>query len=93
MNKVLESAEVRQEVIGYRVVSQQPDSANDSIIVYTEQGEPQTYILSKPPQVAEAAPAGQEYVDPYLFETGYFASREEYEELSRTAKIIPRAKA
>ena len=40
-----------------------------------------------------AAPLGQEYVDPYLFETGHFESREEYEELSRTAKIKPRAKA
>jgi hypothetical protein len=26
-----------------------------------------------------------EYVDPYLFDTGYYASRAEYEELSRTA--------
>lgn len=26
-----------------------------------------------------------EYVDPYLFETGYYASRAEYEELSHTA--------
>ncbi|RZK28467.1 MAG: hypothetical protein EOO61_22020 [Hymenobacter sp.] len=25
------------------------------------------------------------YVDPYLFETGYYASRAEYEELSRTS--------
>ena len=41
-------------------------------------------------QLADAAPPGQEYVDPYLFETGYFESREEYEELMRTAKIKPR---
>lgn len=44
-------------------------------------------------QSAAPAPNGQEYVDPYLFETGHFESREEYEELSRTAKIKPRAKA
>lgn len=40
-----------------------------------------------------AAPAGQEYVDPFLFETGYFESREEYEEVSRKAKIRSRARA
>lgn len=39
------------------------------------------------------APAGQEYIDPFLFETGHFESREEYEELSRTTKIKPRARA
>ena len=39
------------------------------------------------------APAGQEYVDPFLFETGYFESREEYEEVSRKAKIKSRARA
>lgn len=39
------------------------------------------------------APAGQEYVDPYLFETGYFESREEYEEVSRRAKIKSRARS
>jgi len=39
------------------------------------------------------APAGQEYVDPYLFETGHFESREEYEELMRTAVIKPRTHA
>lgn len=41
----------------------------------------------------QAAPPGQEYVDPFLFETGHFESREEYEELSRTAKIKPRTRA
>ena len=40
-----------------------------------------------------AAPAGQEYVDPFLFETGHFESREEYEEVSRKAKIKSRARA
>ena len=39
------------------------------------------------------APVGQEYVDPFLFETGYFESREEYEEVSRKAKIKSRAQA
>jgi len=39
------------------------------------------------------APHGQEYVDPYLFETGHFASRAEYDELTRTAEIKPRARA
>jgi hypothetical protein len=43
--------------------------------------------------LATPAPAGHEYVDPYLFETGHFESREEYEELSRTAKIKPRSRA
>jgi hypothetical protein len=38
-------------------------------------------------------PPGQEYVDPYLFETGHFESREEYEELSSTAQIKPRTRA
>lgn len=46
--------------------------------------------LPKPPTVA---PPSQEYVDPFLFETGHFESREEYEELSRTAIIKPRASA
>ncbi len=32
-----------------------------------------------------------EYVDPYLFEIGHFTSREEYEELMRTAVIRPRS--
>lgn len=41
----------------------------------------------------QAAPLGQEYVDPYLFETGHFESREEYEELTRTAQIKPRKRA
>jgi len=45
------------------------------------------------PKPATVAPPGQEYVDPFLFETGHFESREEYEELSRTAKIKPRARA
>ena len=40
----------------------------------------------------EGVPAGQEYVDPFLFESGHFASREEYDELSRTAKVRPRAR-
>ena len=40
-----------------------------------------------------AIPVGQEYVDPFLFETGYFESREEYEEVSRKAKIKSRARA
>jgi hypothetical protein len=40
-----------------------------------------------------AAPVGQEYVDPFLFETGYFESREEYEEVSRKAKIRSRPRA
>ena len=40
-----------------------------------------------------SAPVGQEYVDPLLFETGHFESREEYEELTRTAKIKPRTQA
>ena len=39
----------------------------------------------------EAAAEGAEYVDPYLFESGHFASREEYEELMRTAVIRPRS--
>ena len=42
---------------------------------------------------ALVAPAGQEYVDPFLFETGYFESREEYEKVSREAKIKSRARA
>lgn len=42
------------------------------------------------PPVAPTRPAQHAgivtaYVDPYLFETGYYASRAEYEELSRTA--------
>lgn len=45
------------------------------------------------PIMATIAPPGQEYVDPYLFEIGHFKDREEYEELSRTAKIKPRARA
>lgn len=32
-----------------------------------------------------AASKAAEYVDPYLFEMGYYASRAEYEELARTA--------
>ena len=40
-----------------------------------------------------AAPVGQEYVDSFLFETGYFESREEYEEVSRKAKIRSRPRA
>jgi len=47
----------------------------------------------KRPPLPRVAPPGQEYVDPYLFETGHFESRAEYEELSRTAKIKPRARA
>lgn len=43
-------------------------------------------------QPVVAAPAGQEYVDPFLFESGHFKSRKEYEELTRTAKIKPRAR-
>jgi hypothetical protein len=45
------------------------------------------------PPTPQPAPLGQEYVDPYLFETGHFESREEYEELSRTAKIKSRTRA
>lgn len=44
-------------------------------------------------RVSFVAPAGQEYVDPFLFESGYFESREEYEEASRTAKIKSRVRA
>lgn len=44
-------------------------------------------------QPLEAAPPGQEYVDPFLFESGYFKSREEYDEVMRNAKIKPRARA
>jgi hypothetical protein len=40
-----------------------------------------------------AAPSTEEYVDSYLFETGHFESREEYDELMRTAIIKPRARA
>ena len=52
---------------------------------------------AKPVQIStrqmEGVPAGQEYVDPFLFDSGHFASREEYDELSRTAKVRPRARA
>lgn len=90
MSKVAKRLEVREEVIGYRAVN---DALGDTIIVLNKQGEPQTYVLSEPRQASKTAPAGQEYVDPYLFETEYFASRKEYEELTRTARIIPRASA
>lgn len=33
------------------------------------------------------------YVDPYLFEVGYYANRAEYEQLTRTAPIRSRAEA
>ena len=46
-------------------------------------------------QIAEPtiAPAGQEYVDPFLFESEYFSSREEYSMLSSAAPIKPRRSA
>lgn len=46
---------------------------------------------TRPAAPAKTAP----YVDPYLFETGYYASRAEYEELSRTVgdRIQLRAEA
>lgn len=34
-----------------------------------------------------------EYVDPYLFESGFFSSRAEYEQLMHTAPIVSRAEA
>ena len=56
--------------------------------------EPASFELVKiciaPPSAAQV---GQEYVDPFLFETGYFESREEYEEVSRKAKIRSRPRA
>lgn len=36
-------------------------------------------------------PAPAEYVDPFLFEIGFYASRAEYKELIRTAPILSRA--
>lgn len=48
---------------------------------------------SVPRPTYQAAPPGQEYVAPYLFETGHFENRKEYEELSRTTKIKPRTRA
>jgi hypothetical protein len=38
-------------------------------------------LPTRPAPLTKAA----EYVDPYLFDTSYYASRAEYEELSRTA--------
>ena len=55
--------------------------------------EPTSFKLVRICIAPSDTPAGQEYVDPFLFETGYFESREEYEEVSRKAKIKSRARA
>ena len=55
--------------------------------------EPASFELVRICVAPSDPPAGQEYVDPFLFETGYFESREEYEEVSRKAKIKSRARA
>ncbi len=64
-----------------------------NIRAVTIEEKPIVEVIMYPGHARKVAPPGQEYVDPYLFETGHFESREEYEELSRTAKIKPRAKA
>ena len=46
-----------------------------------------------PPTPPAAQAGATPYVDPYLFETGYYASRAEYEELARTAPARIRLRA
>ncbi len=60
------------------------------------QPKPVNTATGRPPirTTRPARPAeGTEYVDPYLFETGYYASQAEYEELSRTTASRIRSRA
>jgi hypothetical protein len=70
-----------------RIISRSGVNQNDVLL-----GQPDAKKHRSNP-VPLAAPAGQEYVDPFLFETGHFESREEYEAVSRKAKIRSRARA
>ncbi|MDQ2772910.1 MAG: hypothetical protein M3Y54_20695 [Bacteroidota bacterium] len=63
-----------------------------TIIALNQQGKARART-SNQRSLPAIAVAEKEYVDPFLFETGYFESREEYEKLSRTAKIRKRLNA
>ena len=49
--------------------------------------------IAPTPPTAHAGTPAEPYVDPYLFESGYYASRAEYNELQRTATSRIRLRA
>ena len=75
-----------------------PPAGRQPVKALVQQPAPLNSVSGQPP-IAPTPPASHAggpasaYVDPYLFESGYYASRAEYNELQRTAPSRIRLRA